>query len=134
MFSKRNKNYSIILDGDDWVTPEETLLDSRSQYSDMEKPIPESIFRLFFWLFSSIIIVLVFFIFKIAILDHGMLTEIAFQNKSANFPLPPPRGLIMDRSGVVLARNVPVFNLLAVTRELKENDTTTDEYIKKIAK
>lgn len=134
MFSKRNKNYSIILDGDDWVTPEETLLDSRSQYSDMEKPIPESIFRLFFWLFSSIIIVLVFFIFKIAILDHGMLTEIAFQNKSANFPLPPPRGLIMDRSGGVLARNVPVFNLLAVTRELKENDTTTDEYIKKIAK
>ena len=47
MFLKRNKNYSIALDGDDWVTPEETLLDSKSQYSDIEKPIPESIFKLF---------------------------------------------------------------------------------------
>ncbi|MDO8496080.1 MAG: penicillin-binding transpeptidase domain-containing protein [bacterium] len=134
MFLKRNKNYSIAFDGDDWVTPEETLLDSKSQYSDIEKPIPESIFRLFFWLFSSIIIVLACFIFKIAIFDHGMFAQIAFQNKSANFPLPPPRGLILDRNSQILARNIPVFNLLAVTRELKENNMTTDEYIKKIAK
>ena len=130
---KRNKNYFISFDGD-WVTPEETLLDSGSQYSNIEKPIPGSIFRFFIGIFAVAILVLAGFVFKIAIIDHEVFAQLAFQNKSANFPLPPPRGLILDRNGRALVNNVPVFNLLAVTRELKENTGDVENYFQEIAR
>jgi len=133
MFLRRNKKYSVSLESDDWVAPEETLLDSNSQYSDIEKPIPGSIFRFFMVAFLFMFSIIVFFVFKNAIIDHDVFAKLAFQNRSANFPLPPPRGLILDRNGNVLVRNMPVFNLLAVTRELKEYPDNLSEQIDKIA-
>ena len=133
MFLKRNKKYSVSLESDDWVAPEETLLDSNSQYSDIEKPIPGSIFRFFMVAFLFMFSIIVFFVFKNAIIDHDVFAKLAFQNRSANFPLSPPRGLILDRNGNVLVRNMPVFNLLAVTRELKEYPDNLSEQIDKIA-
>ena len=133
MFLRRNKKYSISLESDDWVAPEETLLDSNSQYSDIEKPIPGSIFRFFMVAFLFMFSIIVFFVFKNAIIDHDVFAKLAFQNRSANFPLSPPRGLILDRNGNVLVRNMPVFNLLAVTRELKEYPDNLSEQIDKIA-
>jgi penicillin-binding protein 2 len=129
MFLKRNKKYSISFDSEDWVTPEETLLDSSSHYSNIEKPISSSVFRFFVIIFSISAVVLAVFIFKLSILDNKKFAHLAFMNKSANFPLPPPRGLIVDRSGQPLVINLPVFNLLAVTRELKENYENLDESI-----
>ncbi len=134
MFLKRNKNYSISINSDDWVTPEETLLDSGSQYSDIEKPIPSSVFKFFLTLFYISAVVLAIFIFKISIVENKKFAQMAFQNKSANFPLPPPRGLIVDSNGQTLVMNVPVYNLLAVTRELKENFDSIDEHLEKITK
>jgi len=133
MFLRRNKKYSVSLESDDWVAPEETLLDSNSQYSDIEKPIPGSIFRFFMVAFLFMFSIIVFFVFKNAIIDHDVFAKLAFQNRSANFPLSPPRGLILDRNGNVLVRNMPVFNLLAVTRELKEYPDNLSEQIDKIA-
>ena len=133
MFLRRNKKYSVSLESDDWVAPEETLLDSNSQYSDIEKPIPGSIFRFFMAVFLFMFSIIVFFVFKNAIIDHDVFAKLAFQNRSANFPLSPPRGLILDRNGNVLVRNMPVFNLLAVTRELKEYPDNLSEQIDKIA-
>lgn len=126
MFSKLNKNYYISLESDDWVTPEETLLDSGSQYSDIEKPILGSIFRFFLISFCVLAAVLIVFLFKTAVVEHGVLARLALQNKSTNFPLAPSRGMIVDKSGLPLIRNIPVFNLLAVTRELKENPDSID--------
>src|SRR3989344_4152899 len=133
MFLRRNKKYSVSLESDDWVAPEETLLDSNSQYSDIEKPIPGSIFRFFMVAFLFMFSIIVFFVFKNAIIDHDVFAKLAFQNRSANFPLSPPRGLILDRNGNVLVRYMPVFNLLAVTRELKEYPDNLSEQIDKIA-
>lgn len=121
MFSKRNKIYRISIENDDLVTPEETLLDSHSQYSDIEKPIPSSIFRYFLVIFGALTLTLAVLSFKLSVLDNEAFAKLAFQNKSANFPLPPPRGIITDRKGQMLVKNVPIFNLLAVTREIKEN-------------
>ncbi len=134
MFLKRSKKkYSISFDSEDWVTPEETLLDSASQYSDLEKPIPGSMFRFFMFLFLSATGILVFSVFRLSIIENGQYSAIAFQNKSANFPLPPPRGLILDRNGQALVKNVPIYNLLAISRELKESRENMDADIKKIA-
>jgi len=133
MFSRRNKNYSVSLESDDWVAPEETLLDSNSQYSDIEQPIPGLIFRFFMITFLSAFFIIVSLVFKNAVIDHDAFAKLAFQNKSANFSLPPPRGVILDRDGLVLARNTPVFNLLAVTRELRENLDGLSEQLNKIS-
>lgn len=116
------------------VTPEETLLDSGSQYSDIEKPIPGSIFRFFLISFGICITILGSFVFKTAVLDHAGFNKLALQNKSANFPVPPPRGMIIDTSGQPLVKNIPVFNLLAITRELREAGENLDEEINNVAK
>ena len=133
MFSKRNKNYWVSLENEDGVTPEETLLDSRSQYSDLEKPIPGYMFRFFLGLFFAMFIVLVIFLFKISILEHQVFAKLALQNKSANLPLSPPRGMILDKNSQPLVRNIPIFNLLAVTRELKDDPDSLNEKITQIA-
>lgn len=129
---KKNQTYRISLESEDRVTPEETLLDSNSQYSDIEKPILGAIFRSFLIIVSVATIVLGAYLFKIAIMEHTVFAELAFQNKSANFPLPPPRGMITDRNGQLLVKNAPVFNLLAVTRVIKESGNFNDD-LKKIA-
>ncbi|MBI2064759.1 MAG: hypothetical protein HYT62_01755 [Candidatus Yanofskybacteria bacterium] len=134
MFLKRNKNYyGISVESDDWVAPEETLLDSDSQYSDIEQPISGLVFRLFMVVFSLVFLIILSFVFKNSIIDHDVFSKLAFQNKSANFPLPPPRGAILDRNGLVLVRNIPVFNLLAITRELKDSSEDLGGHVIKIA-
>ena len=133
MFLRRNKNYNISLGSDDWVAPEETLLDSNSQYSDIEQPISGLIFRFFMAVFLFAFFVILSFVFRNAVIDHDIFAQLAFQNKSANFPLPPPRGAILDRGGLVLVRNIPVFNLLAITRELRDNTEDLAAGINKIA-
>lgn len=134
MLFGQNKEYRISLESEDGITPEETLLDSGSQYSDIEKPIPGSIFRFFLIFFGVLTGILSFFIFKITIVDNEVFAKLAFQNKSANFPLPPPRGMITDKNGQILVKNIPVFNLLAITRELKEIGDNIDEKINEVAK
>ncbi len=130
---KKNKTYRISLESEDQVTPEETLLDSTSQYSDIEKPILGSIFRSFLIIVGILTLVLTAYLFKTAIVEHATFADLAFQNRSANFPLPPPRGMITDTNGLLLVNNIPVFNLLAVTRELREGGNNFDDNLKKIA-
>ncbi len=132
MFLKRNKKYYISIESDDSVTPEETLLDSSSHYSDIEKPIPGSIFRFFMGTFVALVGII--FVFKLAVVDHNVFAELALQNKSVNFSLPPPRGAVLDRNGLALTKNTPVFNLLAITRELRENLAETHILSSNIAK
>ncbi len=111
----------MAVENDDPITPEETLLDSNSQYSDIEKPIPGSIFTFFLVIFTALLGLVLIFVFKLAIINHSIFTKLALQNRSVNFSLPPPRGAISDRNSQILTKNMPVFNLLAVTRELRED-------------
>jgi penicillin-binding protein 2 len=41
--------------------------------------------------------------------------------------LPPPRGQILDRNGVVIAGNRPSFRVLVIRNEIKDIDTTLDQ-------
>ena len=114
--------------------PEETLLDSGSEYTDIEKPITGSIFKFFLISFYLMSAVLIGFFFKIAVIENKVFAGLAFQNKSANFPLPPPRGMILDRNNKQLVQNVPIFNLLAVSRDLKGDDVALESKLDQIAK
>jgi penicillin-binding protein 2 len=43
--------------------------------------------------------------------EHGRYTTLAQDNRIKLLPLPPPRGLIYDRTGKVLADNLPTYSL-----------------------
>lgn len=133
MFFRRKKKYWVSLDSEDWVAPEETLLDSNSHYSDIEKPIAGGVFRFFFISLTSLLVVILAFVVKIGFFEHEVFANLAFQNKSANFPLPAPRGMIFDRYEKPLAKNAPVFNLLVISREIWENREGANNYTEKIA-
>lgn len=123
------KEYKISLNNDEWVTPEETLLDSGSELSDLERPIPHGVFR-FTFLSAALFFLLVFvFSFKIAVSEHEGYARVAFDNKSVNFFIPPPRGLVFDRLGQPLVKNLASFDLLVISKEVREekNDVQTDK-------
>ncbi|PIR41895.1 MAG: penicillin-binding protein 2 [Candidatus Yanofskybacteria bacterium CG10_big_fil_rev_8_21_14_0_10_37_15] len=130
----KQKEYKISLDNEEWVTPEEILVDSGSEHSDIEKPILHGVFR--FTFFSVLIFLSIVFIFsfKIAISEHDEYARIALNNKSVNFFVPPPRGLIFDRLGRPLVKNVNRFDLLVISKEIKEKGSVEMKRIAEILK
>ena len=114
------KEYKISLSSDDWVTPEETLIDSGSEHSDLEISISQNAFRL------TMLLALVSFgfvfmaSFKLAVPGHEEYARLAFDNKSVNFFIPPPRGMVLDRLGKPLVKNLSSFDLLVISKEVRE--------------
>lgn len=113
----KKKKYRVQGYEDKELSPEETLADSFSS-SKMERPISDSVFRFFIGL---ILIVSAFFLataFRLQILNGKDFRQIAFGNRSTIFEVPALRGDILDRNGVVLAENKPVFDLMAISADL----------------
>lgn len=127
------RSYKIEVDQDDWVTPEETLLDAGSEHSDLERPIANSFFRFLSIISGLGFLILTIMVGKIAILDHEYFSALALQNKSVNFSIPPPRGLILDRTGTPLLMNVPSFDLLIVSREANKDILKNRELYNQVA-
>jgi len=120
------KEYKISISGD-WVAPEETLLDSGSEYSDLETPISANAFKLIFIAAVILFVAVMALTFKIGIAGHDSFANLALQNKSVNFLIPPPRGIITDRFGKPLVKNLPSFDLLIVSRGIRENQSEDNQ-------
>jgi penicillin-binding protein 2 len=127
------KEYRVTINSDDWVTPEETLLDSVSDHSDLERPIHDVVFRVAVIIFGLLTFFIFIVTFKISVVDSAALSKIALQNRSVNFQIPPPRGPIMDKSGILLTKNVPSFDLLVMSKEVREDKDQYGQNISKIA-
>ena len=56
-------------------------------------------------------------LFYLTVLKHEYYAELSQGNRVRTDPIPPSRGLILDRHGVVMAENLPAFKLELV-REL----------------
>src|ERR1019366_8110864 len=56
-------------------------------------------------------------LFYLQVLKHEYYAELSQGNRVRTDPIPPSRGLILDRHGVVLAENLPAFQIELV-REL----------------
>jgi penicillin-binding protein 2 len=61
-------------------------------------------------------------LFQLQILRHDYYLELSQGNRVRLEPIPPARGLIRDRNGVVLADNVPAFQLELTLEELPLDD------------
>jgi len=65
------------------------------------------------------------------IIDHQLYSTLSQQNLLYLMPIEPNRGLIYDRNGVLLAKNIPVFNLDIIPAKIK-NMHNTISALKKI--
>jgi penicillin-binding protein 2 len=64
---------------------------------------------------------------QLQIVDHQHFTTLSRDNRVKVEPLPPPRGLIYDRKGVVLAQNLPTHSLEIIPERITDIDQTLAE-------
>ena len=119
MFLKRTKEYQITPDRDDWVAPEDTLMDSSSDLSTVEIPVSGTIFRASYIISGVLSLVLVGSVAWLSIFQYDYFSQISWRNRTVNVSVPPPRGLILDRNGTPLVENVPSFDLLVISRQVR---------------
>ena len=69
---------------------------------------------------------LVLNIYNLQVTKHQYYQTRSNSNRIKVIPLPPTRGLIYDRNGVLLAENVPVFSLELVPEKIKNIPKTIE--------
>ncbi len=58
------------------------------------------------------------------ITNHSHFTTLSQENRVKLLPLPPTRGLIYDRNGIILAQNLPTHSLEIIPEQIKDIDQT----------
>jgi penicillin-binding protein 2 len=61
------------------------------------------------------------------IVSHRHYETLSQANRIRPIPIPPPRGLILDRHGVVLAQNFPVYTLEVVPEQVDDMNTLLEQ-------
>ncbi len=61
------------------------------------------------------------------IFSHRHYETLSQANRIRPIPIPPPRGLILDRNGVVLAQNFPVYTLEVVPEQVDDMNTLLEQ-------
>jgi penicillin-binding protein 2 len=69
-------------------------------------------------------IILIARLFYLQVSEHKYYTTLSAKNDITLVPIPPKRGLIYDRNGVLLAKNVPVFSLMVTPSEVPKMKTS----------
>jgi penicillin-binding protein 2 len=59
--------------------------------------------------------------------DHALYTTLSNQNQLSLIPIEPNRGLVMDRNGVLLAENIPIFNLVVTPDRVPNLEKLVDQ-------
>jgi len=77
---------------------------------------------LIFALFCILLIVIR--LIYLQIVDHDLYTTLSEENRFFINAIPPNRGLIYDRNGVLLAQNLPAYNLELIPERVKNIDAT----------
>jgi penicillin-binding protein 2 len=63
---------------------------------------------------------------QLQVIDYERFSELSQGNRFRIEPLPPNRGLILDRNGRVIADNTPNWELVAVSEEIEDLEATLD--------
>ncbi len=88
----------------------------------------KALFQRRLWVAASVIGLLILALIArlvfLQIIEHKLYTTLSDQNQFTLLPIAPPRGLIYDRHGVLLAANNPVFNLTLTPNKVKNISAT----------
>ncbi len=68
--------------------------------------------------------VLIYRMVHLQVISHDHFATLSEKNRVKIVPIPPTRGLIYDRNGVVLAQNQPSFSLEVVPEAVEDMDVT----------
>ncbi len=76
----------------------------------------------------ALVVIMIFTILArlvyLQIISHEHYTTLAEDNRVSIVPVPPTRGLIYDRNGILLAQNLPAFSLEIVPERVSDIDET----------
>ncbi len=64
---------------------------------------------------------------RLQVVEHVELSELAIENRQSRVSEPAPRGVIFDRNGVILAHNLPSFNVTITPADLPDDDVRLQE-------
>ena len=60
---------------------------------------------------AIMVVILIGRLFWLQIVEHQRYTTLSNQNLLAVIPLPPSRGIVYDKNGVIIANNIPSYTL-----------------------
>ncbi len=70
---------------------------------------------------------------RLQVVEHVELSELAVENRQSRVNEPAPRGVIYDRNGVILAHNMPSFNVVITPADLPDNDVRLHEIYQRLS-
>lgn len=89
------------------------------------------------WLLSAVVPVLlaifVVRLYQLQIVEGAYYAERAVSNRLRRVSLPAPRGVMYDRNGVLLARNVPSFNIMITPALLPDSEAEVDAIYQRLS-
>lgn len=80
-----------------------------------------------------IFLVFIFRLFSIQILNGDTWAAAALENRLREISLAPTRGVIFDRNGIVLARNVASYNVVVLAADLPDDEGSIQNIIRSLA-
>src|SRR3990172_2285124 len=89
---------------------------------------------LFYAALVAAVVVLLAQLLNLQFLQHGTFAEQAFENRITRISDPAPRGVIYDRRGVLLARNVRAFTVTITPAFLPDNEAQVEDIYHQLAK
>ncbi len=121
-----NKRYHIKRPNEDYIAPEETLLDSTSTHASFENPIGSGVFTMLYAIVGIILLLFAAKAFQLQIIKGDRYARLADKNNFSKYSIISLRGLIYDTNKKPLVENIPILDLVAFTGELP-TDTTAKE-------
>ncbi len=76
---------------------------------------------------TALVLVIISRLAYLQIISHEHFTTLSQNNRLNVLPIEPIRGLIYDRNGVVLAQNVPIYNLKITPEQVSDLPTTLNK-------
>jgi len=73
--------------------------------------------------------VLVYRLVQLQVIDYQTFADLSQGNRLRIEPLPPTRGLVYDRSGKILAENLPAWELVLVPEQVSDLDATLESLV-----
>ncbi len=116
------------------VLYEDELVKIKDRPMFLGAPLPAKRFILAASLVLIVLVVLLFRAFSMQIKDHDRYLALAERNRLRTSVLQPKRGVIRDRTGVILADNVPTFDISVIPVDLPQNQDARNDLLGKIAR
>ncbi|HDD62633.1 MAG TPA: penicillin-binding protein 2 [Chloroflexi bacterium] len=80
-----------------------------------------------------VFLIFIFRLFSVQILNGDTWVAAALENRLREISLAPTRGVIFDRNGIVLARNVASYNVVVLAADLPDDEGSIQNIIRSLA-